>query len=161
MTRENRSSSENRPDDVWPDPEISPQDAQHEEPGREHRLRIRRPGSPPLATPVSPEKANAILASLERIEAKAETEQSPETDPKAKSKAKAKTEPEARAKSKSETRVRAKPEAKTKQTPAAPRRRKLRAYVWAMFAGALVAVLAGGTIGVVDVVGRQDRKSVV
>ena len=148
LARENRSSSESRPEHVWPDPEISPQDAHDGQPGSEHRLRIRRPGGPPLATPVTPEKANAILASLERIEAKAETEQGPEADPK--SKAKPKT------KAKAETEPKTKPAAKTKtkRAPAAPRR-KLRAYVWAMLAGALVAVLAGGTIGVVDVAGRH------
>jgi hypothetical protein len=163
LTRENRSSSENGPDHVWPDSEISAGQEPIPDSGFGQRPRIHRSGGPPLATPVSPEKANAILASLERIEA--EAEQTSETDPKAKSKSQkkskpaadpeTKTDPEPEAKPKPKPKAKKKPKAEKDKAPAGPPRRKLRAYVWAMFAGALVAVLVGGTIGVVDAAGRH------
>ena len=181
MTRENRSPFESRPEQIWQDSEISAGDAQAEGPGAGQRPRIRRPGGPPLATPVAPDKAAAILASLERIEAG--TEQGSEPEPKKPTKAEKtptpdKTEskqkkpkrapaeprrqspaPEAEPKKQKTKRAPAEPQRqnpeseprrKPKKAPAGPRRRRLRTYGWAMFAGALVAVLAGGTIGVVD-----------
>ena len=165
MTRENRSSSENRPDYGWQDSEISTEDAQAVEPGFGQRPRIQRgPGGPPLATPVAPEKAAAILASLTRIEAKAEAEQSAEADAKTKAK-KPKAEKQKAGKPKAEKAKADKPKAerpkpKPRKTPAGPRRRRLRTYGWAMLAGALVAVLAGGTIGVVDA-GRHHADTAV
>jgi Concanavalin A-like lectin/glucanases superfamily len=149
LARENRPSSEIRSAFSPRNAEPSARDEQAPETGQPAQTgraipgfgAVRRPRTAPRTAPVAPETARAILASLAATKLAAESELNSESEPEQQAKTSAKPNP--------------KPQ-KTKRTKPDGSPRRFRPFVFAVVAGAGVAVLAGVAIGVVK---ASDRHS--